>query len=120
MNLYLDDDSVDPLLIRLLRHAHHDVQIPRDIGRMGDPDAAHLRHAVLTGRVFLTHNQSDFQFLHELLVDAQGHHPGILVVCRDNDPTRDLTPRGIVRALAKLVAAAVPMANQFHVLNHWR
>jgi predicted nuclease of predicted toxin-antitoxin system len=120
MNLYLDDDSVDPLLIRLLRRAGHDVQLPRDVGLMGSHDAAHLRHCVNSGRVVLTHNQRDFQFLHDLLVDAQGHHPGILVVRRDNDRKRDLTPSGIVRALTSLLAAGAALADHLHVLNHWR
>jgi predicted nuclease of predicted toxin-antitoxin system len=120
MNLYLDDDSVRPLLIRLLRHAGHDVQLPRDVGRMGNHDAVHLRHAVQSNRVMLTHNHRDFQFLNELIMDAQGHHPGILVVRRDNDRKRDLTPSGIVRALTNLLAAQVPLADHLHVLNHWR
>jgi hypothetical protein len=120
MNLYLDDDSVSPVLVRLLQQAGHDVQLPRDVGRMGSHDAVHLRHAVRTGRVFLSHNHGDFQFLHDLLLDAQGHHPGILIVRRDNDRKRDLTPNGIVRALANLLAASVALADHLHVLNHWR
>jgi len=32
MRLYIDDDSVDPGLIRLLRRHGHDVQIPADVG----------------------------------------------------------------------------------------
>ena len=39
MNLYLDDDSVDATLIRLLQHAGHDVQIPADVGLSGDDDS---------------------------------------------------------------------------------
>jgi predicted nuclease of predicted toxin-antitoxin system len=120
MNLYLDDDSVAPLLIRLLGQAGHDVQLPRDVGLMGSHDAVHLRYCVQTSRVILTHNQGDFQFLHDLLLDAQGHHPGILVVCRDNDRKRDLTPSGIVRALDNLLAAQAALADHLHVLNHWR
>ena len=120
MNLYLDDDSVDPLLIRLLRRDSHDVELPRDVGRTGNHDADHLRHCVNTGRVILTHNHDDFQFLHSLVIDAQGHHPGILVVRRDNDRKRDLTASGIVRAIAKHLAAQAPLADQFQVLNHWR
>jgi hypothetical protein len=41
-------------------------------------------------------------------------------VRRDNDPRRDLTPRGIVHALTKLLAANVPIADQFIIVNHWR
>jgi hypothetical protein len=120
MNLYLDDDSVDALLVRLLRQAGHDVQLPQDVGQRGSHDAVHLRHAIRTDRVLLSHNQSDFQVLHELLLEGQGHHPGILIVCRDNDRKRDLTPSGIVRALGNLLAAGVALADELHVLNHWR
>jgi hypothetical protein len=36
-------------------------------------------------------NNDDFQELHELAMQTSGHHPGIFIVCRDNDPPRDLT-----------------------------
>ena len=120
MNLYLDDDSADPLLARLLRRAGHDVQVPQDVGRMGSHDAVHMRHAIDTSRVILTHNHRDFQFLHELLLAGGAHHAGILVVRRDNDRKRDLTASGIVRALTNLLAAGMAVADVLHVLNHWR
>ena len=34
--------------------------------------------------------------------------------------SRDMKDRDIVRALANLGRAGVPVANEFHVLNHWR
>jgi hypothetical protein len=39
---------------------------------------------------------------------------------RDNDRRRDLTPRGIVTAISHLIAAHVPIENDFIILNHWR
>jgi hypothetical protein len=56
MNLYLDDDSVRGLLVRLLMADGHNVLIPADIGLMGADDPVHLRHAINAGRVLLTHN----------------------------------------------------------------
>jgi hypothetical protein len=53
-------------------------------------------------------------------VIAQGHHPGIFVVRKDNNPKRDLNDAGIVRAIHKLLAAGVPIADQFHIPNQWR
>ena len=94
MNLYLDDDSADTLLIRLLETDAHDVQFPAQVGLSGEFDVTHFMHAIRTGRVLLTHNHDDFKRLHELVLLVTGHHPGILVVRRDNDPTRDLRPRG--------------------------
>jgi len=120
MKLYLDDDSVDKLLVQLLRKGGHDICLPADLGIAGAKDSVHLRFAIRQQRTFLTRNYEDFELLHLLLLEAQGHHPGILVVRKDNDPTRDLKPAGIVRALRNLLAAGVPIADQCVILNHWR
>ncbi len=120
MRLYLDDDSASSLLTRLPRTAGHDVQLPAEVGFVGADDAVHLTHAVHENRVLLSRNHRDFENLHNLIMETRGHYPGILVVRRDNDPTRDMTPRGTVRAVANLVAAGVPLLDSFYVLNHWR
>ena len=120
MLLYLDDDSADPLLVRLLIAASHDIQIPADVGLAGKKDPEHLMYAIKRSRVFLTHNHEDFELLHTLVLLVGGHHPGILVVRRDNDPTRDLKPKGIARAIRNLLAAGVPIPDELHILNHWR
>ena len=44
--------------------------------------------------------------------------PGILIIRFDNDPTRDMTPRHIVTAIARLESAGVPSENQVHILHH--
>jgi hypothetical protein len=120
MRLYLDDDTASPLLAKLLRKAGHDVQLPADVGMSGVPDAVHLTHTIGDDRICVTKNHDDFWVLHNLIARARGHHPGIFVVRQDNDPTRDLTPKGIVNAIAKLAAAAVPVRDEFTILNHWR
>jgi hypothetical protein len=51
---------------------------------------------------------------------AQGHHPGIFVVRKDNNPKRDLDAAGIVRAIRKLLVSGFPIADDLHILNHWR
>ena len=68
----------------------------------------------------LSRNYEDFEELHLLIAQAQGHHFGILIVRRENDPTRDLTPKGIVAAIRKLDSAGVPVENEYVVLNQWR
>jgi predicted nuclease of predicted toxin-antitoxin system len=120
MRLYLDDDSTDTLLVRLLTQAAHDVCIPSDAGISGTTDPIHLTLAVREDRVLLSRNHDDFEELHDLVLQVRGHHPGILIVCRENDPRRDLTPRGIVNAIKKFLAANVPLVDQFVILNHWR
>jgi hypothetical protein len=37
MRLYVDDDSVDPDLIRFLRRDGHDIQIPAGVGPVTRP-----------------------------------------------------------------------------------
>ena len=32
----------------------------------------------------------------------------------------DLKPAGIVRAIRNLLAAGIPIRDEFHILNHWR
>jgi predicted nuclease of predicted toxin-antitoxin system len=120
MRLYLDDDIASGLLVQLLRHAGHDVVVPADLAIAGSEDPVHLRHAIREQRACLTQNYDDFRLLHELVVESRGHHPGIFVVRLDNDPRRDMRPAHIVRAVAKLIAAGVPSADEYIVLNHWR
>jgi hypothetical protein len=76
--------------------------------------------AVQADLLLLTRNYDDFEDLHLVIQATGGRHPGILVAHLDNDPTRDMKDRDIVRALANLTASGVPIANEFHILNHWR
>jgi hypothetical protein len=120
MRLYLDDDTAWALLAKLLRKAGHVVQLPAEIGTSGAPDAVHLTRAIADSRVFLTKNHDDFWVLHNLIKQAQGHHPGLCAIRQDNDPTRDMTPKGIVSALRKLESAGGPIQDEFIILNLWR
>ena len=73
-----------------------------------------------TRLVLVTRNHDDFLDLHEVVQTGHGTHPGILIIRFDNDPTRDMTPRHIVTAIARLESAGVPLENQVYILNHWR
>lgn len=68
----------------------------------------------------MSRNYRDFQNLQNLLIQAQGHHPGILIVRRDDPTRRNMAPRDIVRALRNLGAAGVPIADQYINLNAWQ
>ncbi len=81
---------------------------------------AHLMYAIRTQRVLVTRNHEDFKLLHDLIMLAGGHHPGIFVVRLDNDPKRNMSPGAIVQAIEKLVASNIPVGDSYHVLNHWR
>jgi hypothetical protein len=120
MNLYLDDDCISRALIGALRKAGRDLMLPADIGLSGAEDAVHLRRAILEQRAFLSRNYLDFKNLHDLVLTAGGHHPGILVVRKDKNPKHNLTMSGIVLAIGKLLAAGAPVVDEYTVLNHWR
>jgi hypothetical protein len=120
MNIYLDDDSANQVLAQLLRQDGHEVQVPADVGLVGASDLIHFGHAISKDRLVLTGNHDDFRELQELVIVSKGHHPGVLVVRRDIDPTRDLTPRGVVRAVRNLAKSGIVLADVLHILNHWR
>jgi len=121
MRLYVDDDSVDPSLIRLLRRDGHDLQIPADVGLVGSSDQVHLAHAIRDRRAIITRNRKDFESLHDLVVSAaNGHHEGILVVLFDNDPRHNMSAGDIARAVRNLENAGVPITDAYHELNHWQ
>jgi len=120
MRIYVDEDSVHDLLVRLLRSAGHDVETPSIAGLIGCSDAVQLHYSISTNRPLLTANHRDFRELHNLIMKAGGSHPGILIARRDNDRRRDHTPRVIVTAIGNLLAANVPVRNELIVLNQWR
>lgn len=120
MKLYLDDDSAKAALVARLQHAGHQVVQPLDAGMSGAADPRHLLYAVGNDLVLLTRNHDDFEDLHNLVSGTGGHHTGILVVRYDNDPSRDMKDADIVRAIANLESAGVPIRHEFHILNHWR
>jgi predicted nuclease of predicted toxin-antitoxin system len=120
MKLYLDDDSAKAILATLLRKAGHPVVVPASVGLSGADDAEHLLHAVQQDLVLLIGNHDDFRVLHLLVQATQGRHPGMLVVRRDNDPSRDMKDRDVVRAIANLESSGIAIQNELHVLNHWR
>ncbi len=120
MNLYRDDNSVKTSLAIQLRRAGHQVTLPADLGLAGASDPRHLAACASPGLVLLTRDHDDFLDLHDFVQATHGSHSGILVVCADNDPARDMKDRDIVRAIANLEAVRVPIANDFNILNHWR
>jgi predicted nuclease of predicted toxin-antitoxin system len=120
MRIYLDDDSASHQLSQFLRNAGHDVSTPAELGTSGAPDPVHMTKAIRDGRVLLTRNSRDFALLHDLIRASGGGHPEILLLHSDNDPTRDMTSKGITAAISKIEASGVSVPNELHVLNHWR
>lgn len=120
MRLYLDDCADDDELVAFLTRAQHEVHTPRTEGTRGNRDPDHLRHAAGRSYTLITSNPADFRQLHDAW-RAQGlRHAGILLICQDNIKGKDMEPADIVRAIGNLLASGLPIANELHVLNHWR
>jgi hypothetical protein len=116
LGLYLDDSIFSHLLRRLLVEAGHTVVIPADVQLSGARDEVHFEYARSRGLILVTRNPKDFLALHERTAD----HAGLLLVYRDNDPTRDMTAPDILRAISNLITSGVPLAGAAHPLNPWQ
>ncbi len=120
MRLYVDDDTVEHRLLNLLEEARHDCWRPPGAGRCESvKDHVHLTRAIRDSRVLLTKDYLDFSELHDLVMTAEGHHPGILIIRKDDD-RRDMKPHQIVAAIARMEQYGVETADQLVLLNAYR
>lgn len=119
MRVYLDDDLDSNALIALLQRAGHEVISPRAVGTEGAVDAEHLRYATEHALALLTANAKDFVAVHREWLKQQRPHHGVLIVYRENNPTRDMSFEQIANAVTRVEQAAVPLENTVHVLNTW-
>jgi len=120
MRLYLDEDLESRDLVRALRKAGHDFQIPLEVGMTGENDTVQLTYAVREDRVFLTGNYEDFEELHHLVLQCGGSHPGIFTIRKDNDRRRDMKPHQIVRAIANIESFLETTQGGIFCLNEWQ
>ncbi len=120
MRLLIDENMSSGQLASRLRAQGHDPILAVDAGLLSAPDPRVLIWAIGQGVPVLTRDTEDFQALHDLVMAAGGHHPGVLTVRFDADLRHNMSERAIGVALGKLEASGLPIADQLHVLNHWR
>ena len=120
MNIYLDDCMDDDALIQRLRQVGHSIVSPREAGTVGMADHAHLTYAAQHHCTLLTKNCDDFQELHRHWQHTDRAHSGIFLVYQDNNPNKDMSVVGIVRAVSNVIVSGLSIANELHILNHWR
>lgn len=120
LSLYLDDCADDDTLITLLRRSGHDVNSPRLAGTVGVSDREHLDYAARNRQTLLTKDPADFLELHTAWQAAHRSHSGILLVYQEKDVSKNMSRLQVVAAVDGLVAAAVAIDNQVHILNYWR
>lgn len=112
MRLYLDEDIASKELTSRLAAAGHEVLSPL----RGEPDSHCWRHAQEHGATVVTMNAVDFV----RLAEATEGHSGLLLVYRENDPTRDMNAASVVVAVARVaethwegVKGVIVVLNQF-------
>jgi predicted nuclease of predicted toxin-antitoxin system len=120
MRFLIDENMSSPVLASRLRAQGHDPVLGSDVGLLSVADARVLIYSISQGLPVLTRDAEDFEDLHDLVMAAAGHHPGILIVRFDNDPRHNLTDRAIATAISRLEFSVVPTRDQIHVLNQWR
>jgi hypothetical protein len=112
MRVYLDEDVASHELTARLVAAGHEVLAPL----RGRPDARCWRHAQEQRAAVLTINAIDFA----RLAEATPAHAGLLLLYRENDPTRDLRAEAVAAAIGRIgetypggVAGMILVVNQF-------
>ena len=112
MHLYADEDTASLQLIARLRAAGHIVTEPL----RGMSDARCWRQAQSESAVVLTMHARDF-----VALAATGPHHGLLLVYRENDPTREMTAKDAAAAVDR-VAETYPdgIADQILALRGFR
>jgi hypothetical protein len=120
MDLYLDDCADSDLLITYLERDGHRVLTPRSEGTGGANDPVHLAHAAANGFTVVTKDPDDYTLLHQEWQQQGRAHAGILLVYEENTRGKNMGPAEIARAIGRLLATGLPLANELHILNHWR
>lgn len=116
LQLLIDEDTQAKPLVRLLKAAGHDVLTINDLNVAGTPDDEVLALAQKDNRVILTRNCDDFKKLHERDPD----HPGILMIYRNSDRSKNMKYGDVVRAINDLENAISALRGQCVVLDRWR
>ncbi len=115
LRLLLDEDSQAKRLVTVLEKAGHEVLTINEVGLAGSSDDVVLDYAREANLILLTHNCDDFEELHNL----NPNHSGILAVYSNADRFKNMSFKTIVKAIANLEAAGIPLTNQFISLNYW-
>ena len=115
LRLLIDEDIQAKPLVSLLRKSGHDVETANEAGLSGKEDFLVLDYARVKNRILLTQNCDDFEALHR----ANSEHPGIFAVYQNNDRSKDMSRKELVKAIANIEMAGITLTNQFISLNQW-
>jgi hypothetical protein len=113
--LFLDNDISVQLAVSLSAEGH-DVVTARQAGRAAASDAEHLLRASNDGRTLVTHNQDDFELLHDAWIrwsfdwGVDAHHASILVIPQ----ARHVPVARMATDLARFFQSGVTLTNALY------
>ena len=115
IRLYLDEDTISRALIRSLRARQVDILTAQETGLLGMSDEEQLRFAAQENRTLFTFNTRDFVQLHQIYLEEDKHHAGIVV-------SDQLQVGLLTKRLLKLLDAktGVEMQDWLEFLSNWR
>ena len=99
IRLYLDEDSMDLVLVEALRARGIDILTVQEVGTQGYSDEKQLDWATQQERVLYSHNIADFCRLHSKWIELGKIHRGIALM------QQDTTIGDQVRGIASLIYA---------------
>lgn len=90
-----------------------------DLELRQQPDDVVFAAAIREKRLVITFNCEDFIALSEKALASEIEHPGVLLVFRYAARTKNMSADQIVKSIANLEKANVPLQNNYHVLNYY-
>lgn len=116
IRLYLDDDSLDKVLVKALRDNTIDVVTTREARMAGRDDEEHLAYAAERGRVLCSFNTRDFCRIHRDWMDQNRSHSGIILAQQ-----RRYSPGEQMRRILRIVLSlsADDMKDRVEFLTSW-
>jgi len=112
--LYIDEDSMDRMLVRALRSRNVDVITVQEVKRTAYIDAEQLDWATAQNRVIYSGNIGDFYNLHTTYITEGRLHAGIILVQQQRYSVGEQL-RGILNLMA--TKSAEEMRNQLVFLG---
>ena len=116
LRLLLDEDAQSDRLLRALQTEGHDVASVNTLGLRTRTDPVILKSAQTETRILITYNAADFRVFHA----ESPSHCGIIIICRDADPAKDMSIPDISRALHNLEASGWNLDGELVFLNEWQ
>ena len=119
LRLLVDECILHKLLLASLREVGHDVLTVNDIQLRQQPDGVIFAAAIRENRLVITFNCADFIALSDHAQARRSEHPGILLVFRYASRLKNMSADQIVKSIANLESANIPLQNKYHILNYY-